>query len=45
MLTAASMPVLILHNVCKFDGVAIQFGFTWGNYLGITIVMCEYISN
>ena len=45
MLTAASMPVLILHNVCEFVGVAIKFGFTWGNYPGITIVTCEYISN
>ena len=46
-LTAASMhmPVLTLHNVCEFVGVAIQFGFTWGNCTGITIVMCEYISN
>jgi len=40
-LTAGSTPVPVLHNVCKFVGVAIQFGLTWGNYLGITIVMCE----
>jgi len=44
-LTAGPTPVLILLRVCEFVGVAIQFGLTWENCLGITIVMCEKISN
>jgi len=42
LLLHGSTPVLILHSVCEFIGVPIQFGLTWGNYLGTS---CDVLVN